>query len=38
MEIANVEMFEAWNGQEGDDWTDERRLATKARAGGTART
>ncbi|MET0902412.1 MAG: methyltransferase domain-containing protein [Acidimicrobiales bacterium] len=21
MEIANVEMFEAWNGQEGDDWT-----------------
>ncbi len=22
MEIANVEMFEAWDGQEGDDWTD----------------
>ena len=21
MDIANVEMFEAWNGQEGDDWT-----------------
>ena len=22
MDIANVEMFEAWNGQEGDDWTE----------------
>src|SRR5688500_17832430 len=22
MEIANQEMFEAWDGEEGDDWTD----------------
>ena len=37
MEIANVEAFEAWDGQEGDDWTENADALRGLRRGGTAR-